>query len=65
MNSNGDDIPLVLTAQDIARLLRVGERHALRLLSRGELGPTSRVGGRVRILRSVLLDTLAGGKGPR
>ena len=57
---NEHDLPLVLTAKDVAAVLRVTERHALRLMSRGELGPTSRVSGRVRILRDVLLDTLAG-----
>ena len=54
------DLPLVLTARDVAAVLRVSERHARRLMRRGELGSTSNVGGRLRILRDVLLQTLAG-----
>ena len=60
MPEQAADLPLVLYPKDVAALLRIHERHARRLLSRGELGPVCRAGGRVRILRDVLLATLAG-----
>ncbi|MHC4491052.1 MAG: helix-turn-helix domain-containing protein [Planctomycetota bacterium] len=53
-------LPVALDKRDVAPLLKVSERTAQRLLAKGALGPVSRIGGRLRVLREDLLDALRG-----
>ena len=52
-----DDLPLVLTISEAAKLLRVGRNSAYEAARRGEL-PTLRIGRRLLVPRAALTDML-------
>ena len=52
-----DDLPVVLTIPETAKVLRIGRNLAYEAARRGEL-PTVRIGGRLLIPRAGLIDML-------
>ena len=53
-------VPAELAGDAPLTIAQLSDLHAGPFLARGDLGPCSRIGGRWRILRDVLLDTLKG-----
>ncbi len=59
--SNEQDRPLLITAAELARLLRVSTRTLWRLRSAGELPEAVRLGGAVRWRLDEIKKWIAGG----
>lgn len=57
-----DDIPLVLTVEDLMTILSVGRNSAYELVHSGQIR-SSRIGKHTRILKPDLLRFLEGGTG--
>lgn len=51
-------LPDLVCAEDIAEALRIDVSSASRLMREGQFGPRVKVGRRLVVLRSTLLDTL-------
>ena len=59
MNSNIENLPLLLTVNDLASVLRIGRNAAYKLVKYGIIQST-RVGRSIRIPRNALVQFLEG-----
>jgi excisionase family DNA binding protein len=59
-----EDLPLLLTAENAAELLRTSARAVYAMLERGQLPGVVRVGRRLLIRRDELLDSIGGSRAP-
>jgi excisionase family DNA binding protein len=57
-----EDLPLLLTAENAAELLRTSARAVYAMLERGQLPGVVRVGRRLLIRRDELLDSIGGSR---
>lgn len=60
MITDKEQLPAVLAAKDIQKILRIGERQTYELLNSGAFHVV-RVGPRIKVSKSVFLDWLEGG----
>jgi excisionase family DNA binding protein len=58
----GEELPEVLTADEVARLLRVNRKTVYAAFKRGEIEGGRRLGGRIRFSRDRVLEWLAEGR---
>ncbi len=58
-----NDIPTVLTVEEVAELLRVDRKTVYELIRRGELPGVRRIGRTIRVHRETVLRWLAEGQG--
>ena len=56
------DLPLLCDVGTVREVFDVGERQAQRMLSRGELGPPTRKGGKLRVRRDHFWKAIGGSK---
>jgi len=57
-----DALPEILTADEVAQLLRLNRKTVYEALARGEIPGARRIGRTYRIARSALLEWLANGQ---
>ena len=61
--SQSDELPEVLTADELAALLRIDRKSAYAALARGEIPGARRIGRTIRVSRDAVLNWLADGQG--
>jgi excisionase family DNA binding protein len=55
-----DDLPAVLTVDQVARIYRIGRKQAYEAVGRGEVPGVIRIGRSIRVSRDALARQLAG-----
>lgn len=58
--ANENELPPILTVEELAKLLRLNRKTAYAAVARGEIPGARRVGRTVRICRDTVLDWLGG-----
>jgi excisionase family DNA binding protein len=63
MSGSASELPLVLSVDDVARLLRVDRKTVYAAIARGEIPGARRLGKAIRFSRDAVLAWLAEGQG--